>query len=82
MPYIEIDKRKKFEPKCEVANFPGELNFQISMLLKNYIDKHGIKYQNCNDAMGALEGAKLEFYRRIVAPYEALAADRNGDIYE
>ena len=29
----------------------------------------------------ALEGAKLEFYRRIVAPYEELKIKENGEVY-
>lgn len=81
MPYIDIDSRKKFAPKAEVANFAGELNYQISMLCQQYIVRHGLKYQNINDVLGALEGAKLEFYRRVAAPYEAIKADYNGDIY-
>lgn len=32
------------------------------------------------DVIGALEGAKLEFYRRIAGGYEDLAIIRNGDV--
>ncbi len=32
--------------------------------------------------MGALEGSKLEFYRRIAAPYENKKMKENGDVYE
>jgi len=31
--------------------------------------------------MGALEGAKLEFYRRVVVPYEEKKMKENGDVY-
>lgn len=30
----------------------------------------------------ALKDAKLEFYRRVVAPYEDLKIKENGDVYE
>ena len=32
-------------------------------------------------ASGALESAKLEFYRRVVAPYEDEKMNLNGDVY-
>ncbi len=48
----------------------GELNYQITALLNNYLDLHGASYSVYNDCLGALEGAKLEFYRRVVVPYE------------
>jgi hypothetical protein len=38
-------------------------------------------YQRLNDALGALEGAKLEFYRRVVVPYEDWKMTENGDVY-
>jgi hypothetical protein len=38
-------------------------------------------YQSINDVLGALEGAKLEFYRRIAAPYEDTKIQENGDVY-
>ena len=66
---------------------PGELNQIISSLIDEYIKYHTITYGReltyvmLNDILGALEGAKLEFYRRIVVPYENLQCSRNGDVY-
>lgn len=37
-------------------------------------------YERFNAAMGALECAKQELYRRAIAPYEDAAIKRNGDI--
>jgi hypothetical protein len=82
MPYLDKKTRTRVEPKFEVANFSGELNYQLTTIALAYVKKHGIQYNNLNDVLGAFEGAKLEFYRRIVAPYEALKADQNGDVYE
>lgn len=31
--------------------------------------------------MGAVEGAKTEFYRRIAVPYEEKKIRENGDVY-
>jgi hypothetical protein len=83
MPYVTIDDRETYHPKFKVASFPGQLNYQITVLITEYIKKHGLKYQNINDVIGALEGAKLEFYRRAAAPYESIKIEENGDgLYE
>jgi hypothetical protein len=34
-----------------------------------------------NDVVGALDGAKAEFQRRVVAPYEDKKIRENGDVY-
>lgn len=59
----------------------GELNYMLSMVVRGYIHQHGLNYQSINDAVGALEGAKAEFQRRVVAPYEDTKITENGDIY-
>jgi hypothetical protein len=43
--------------------------------------KAGLSYKNINQAIGALECAKLELYRRVAAPYEDKKALINGDVY-
>ncbi len=59
---------------------PGELNYQITVLLKHYWDRTG-NYQGINDILGALEGAKAEFYRRVVIGFETKKLLQNGDLY-
>ena len=85
MPYIRPSTRKQlevdrgFQHPYTIEN-PGELNYLITELVKVYMTtNHG--YQAINDVVGALEGAKLEFYRRIAAPYEDLKIADNGDVY-
>lgn len=58
----------------------GELQYAIAVMIKSYLERKGLNYQNCNDIMGALAGAQMEFYRRTVAPYEDLKIKENGDI--
>jgi hypothetical protein len=77
MPYIPKTERK-VAARHPVG--PGQLNFAISTLLLNYIEFHGLSYARINDVMGALEGAKQEFYRRVAVPYEDLKIEQNGDI--
>ena len=81
MPYIKSDRRKEFVNYSSMVPMnAGELNFKITDLLIDYLwDNYN--YQKINDVMGALEGAKLEMYRRLAAPYEDKAIERNGDLY-
>lgn len=80
MPYIDSALRQEI-PNLVFPRNPGELNYVLTMVVKEYMDEHGLRYQTINDIMGALEGAKLEFYRRIAAPYEDTKIKENGDCY-
>ena len=79
LPYIEHDDRQRAvtEPRT-----PGELNFAFTELIRRYIERKGKNYTHLNDCLGALEGAKLEFYRRVVVPYEEVKREQNPpDVY-
>jgi len=79
MPYIKQEDRDLVD-----KSFPataGELNYTITKLCKEYMFNQGEKYQHYNDVIGALEGCKLELYRRKVAPYENTKIEENGDVY-
>lgn len=81
MPYINRDRRDDLDFGQGSAAVPGELNYEITALVDGYILNHGLNYQTINDIVGALEGAKLEFYRRVAAPYEDRKIKENGDVY-
>jgi hypothetical protein len=81
MPYIEKEARDRIDsggpPKTA-----GELNYAITRLLDDYlIQLGGIRYAHLNEAVGALECAKLELYRRLAAPYEDRKIAEAGDVY-
>lgn len=79
MPYI---KREERGPGA--AFFPenaGQLNYAVTLMVLDYFHRMGGRYQQLNDILGALEGAKLEFYRRLAAPYEDTKIAENGDVY-
>ena len=87
MPYIKNEQRNKILIDKKVfideINNAGELNYIISIIIKNYFNKVDKgNYQAINDIIGALEGAKLEFTRRITNDYEDLKIKENGDMYE
>lgn len=80
MPYIKQNDRKKISIEGNAEN-AGDLNYIFTLVLNRYLAYHGLSYQKINDVIGALEGAKLEFYQRIARPYEDKAIERNGDVY-
>jgi len=80
MPYIP-QKRREDILIDGTANGPGELNFLITSLCVEYVVQWGLSYQTVNDIVGALEGAKLEFYARAARPYEDRKIKENGDVY-
>jgi len=79
MPYITPERRE--ELKTQRPANPGELNHEFTVLIVEYLKEHGLAYRTINDIVGALEGAKLEFYRRIAVPYETAKHAENGDVY-
>ncbi len=80
MPYIKQADRDSMLSGC-IAENAGELNFFITHIINEYLDHHGLNYSHLNDAIGVLECAKLELYRRVVAPYEDQKIEENGDVY-
>lgn len=85
MPYIKQQDRNKFEhfvasmEGLDIAS-AGELNYLLTMLTHKYLNQKPEAYSMYNDAIGALEGAKLELYRRHVASYENDKIKENGDV--
>lgn len=81
MPYIKKTNRELLELGDPIRT-PGELNYCITEMIKQYVKDHGLSYRVLNDVVGALESSKLEFYRRVVVPYENKKIEQNGDVYE
>lgn len=87
MPYIEKKRRAVLDQERKMGQLmtmqsAGELNYVITQLIKNYLMmKRPLNYQTINDIIGALEGAKLEFVRRVVNSYEDEKIKTNGDCY-
>ena len=81
MPYIRQTERDLLQPMgYTTPDNAGQLNFVLTMICKQYWEERG-RYQAINDILGALEGAKLEFYRRVAAPYEDTKIKENGEVY-
>lgn len=79
MPYIKQRDKYRLRHQDSTPCSAGELNFLITELCNEFIDTKN--YAKLNEVIGVLECAKLEFYRRIVAPYEDKKIEQNGDVY-
>jgi hypothetical protein len=85
MPYIKEEDRRNFinltrEMHSKMIETPGELNYLITYLTLVFLGQKKESYQGYNDAIGALENAKLEISRRKISKYEDLKIEENGDL--
>ncbi len=93
MPYIKKEDRAYFEDSIrdivgslgtqENDGMAGMLNYVISKICKDLCDPEWggeRRYARMNMIIGALESAKTEFNRRVVAPYEDEKISSEGDI--
>ena len=91
MPYINEKRKIELEIFAALASniscigdncdTCGQLNYTLTQICVGYLLNKGERYQNYNDIIGALEGCKMELYRRKVAPYKDLKRKENGDVY-
>ncbi len=89
MPYIAAADKQKFNEIFDEFDTlvslhdmpPGELNYLFTVLAIMFTEQKGVSYTNMNEVMGVFESAKLEYYRRMVAPYEDEKIKENGDVY-
>jgi len=86
MPYILIGDRVRLDNfiknLSKQITTDGELNYVITSLIHDQLKTRGLKYQNINNLIGALECAKLELYRVVAGPYENIKMDVNGRVSE
>lgn len=85
MPYILPEDRARLDNAIDQLAIlikpdqrAGELNYTINRLMLKLVGE--AKYKDINELIGALECAKIEFYRRKAAPYEDKKAVENGDL--
>jgi len=79
MPYIPQSEKKRVD-QDNLITTAGQFNYALNQLISIYIEQNDFNYQTSNDIIGAMECAKLELYRRLVAPYEDKKILQNGDV--
>ena len=84
MPYILKIARKIIDEIVDDAHFSiganGTLNYFLVKLMLVRRKQVGESYAFYKNYLGELEMAKLEIYRRYVAPYEEKKMKENGDV--
>lgn len=81
MPYITKEAAKQIR-EGRIPETSGELNYVLTKVVLGYLaNKPKVGYSEMAEVLSAFEGAKLEFYRRKVAPYEYKKMRENGDVY-
>lgn len=83
MPYIDSKSRNEVDKyidfyKLQIST-SGILCYIIYMIMLTYMKIHGKSFRTISEINGALECAKMEFYRKEVAPYEDEKIKQNGD---
>ena len=92
MPYVEMELRDKLASPIStlaesiVEEYPwwadaaGALNYAITCLCLQVMPDQP-HYGDLATVVGILETAKLEFYRKLAAPYEDKKCAKNGEVY-
>jgi len=92
MPYIKQNDRPNIDKylahlsaefdNCSNDVLCGRLNYTIFRLARMLCDANSdtLNYARINTIIGAIESAKAEFQRRVVAPYEDTKIRSNGDV--
>lgn len=89
MPYIKIARRLALTTFTEQLKQEAKLNglvsgdcvYLITHILNTYLAQRSANFADMATALGMLESAKLEIYRRTFAPYEDGKRKENGDVY-
>ena len=87
MPYARQQYRKELDKGIDevieklkaspLEKIDANLNYVIFKILRRI---YKMDYFDLNRAMGALETCKIEFYRRVIAPYEDGKMIEHGDV--
>lgn len=82
MPYIKQDNRKVMDEIVQLmldlnVKVDGDLNYILYKFCKKAVKP---SYNNYKNFIGELNCCSKEIYRRLVAPYEDLKSNENGDV--
>jgi len=91
MPYIKPEDRLVYDFALRIleSDFAavgagdGDLNYVLTKVCIAWLRYHQPPwgYSVISDVIKALECAKLELYRQVLAPYEDKKREENGDVY-
>ena len=83
MPYIKHERRQALDPQIQrlasLIDGRGELNYVMTMLVGSQV--RSLSYAELAALYGDIHLVALEFWRRVVVPYEANKCRENGDCF-
>jgi hypothetical protein len=90
VPYIKQERRDQLDTAIDnlttilgLTGEPledGDVNYVITRIMDACYNR--LSYAIMARGIATLECAKLEFYRRIMAPYEDEKRKKNGEVYD
>lgn len=94
MPYIKPEQRELLDPlindlaktitaiehSSAESQWPGLLNYAVTRLAVKLLPV--LNYNSMSRMHGVLADVPMEWYRRMMAPYEDEKIAQNGDVYE
>lgn len=86
MPYVTRGEREALAGTPWAAK-PGQLTYVLTEAITRFLLEREAQTGMDNDfadyasVIGALEATKLEFFRRVLAPYEEAKCAQHGDVY-
>jgi hypothetical protein len=80
MPYIPQADRGRARTAPETV---GELTYALTAMVTGYIGRltEPVHFSDHAEVIAALEAAKLEYYARVVRPFEDGKIAENTDVY-
>jgi hypothetical protein len=85
MPYTEQKERPKVDNAVSISEIcswsAGDLTYALTRLIVGWFKGHGKSFLNGAIVIGCIACTALEFYRRVLAPYEDKKIADNGDVY-
>ncbi len=79
MPYID-ELHRGFVARGNIRTV-GDLTYVLQQVVSDYLTTKGLSYQSLAEVLGALEGLKFDVYRRLLAPYEQVKQEQNGEVW-
>lgn len=90
MPYTKQERRQLLDNHARrvaddlhfMGDEQGDLNYFYTRVGVHLLAKQGMGYTTASHIRAAMDDASAEWYRRVMADYEDLKCEENGDVYD
>ncbi len=82
MPYLDHRRKADLDSGRVQATQPGDLTYVLTRECVRFVNCRGdVRFLDLAMVLGCIGATLLEFYRRVVVPYEKNKCRDNGDVY-